>query len=264
MSDQETVVWHTTIGHGPERVIALHGWFGDHRAYAALFDSLDVERFTYAFVDYRGYGHSRDLAGAYSIEQVARDALALADHLGWKTFHVIGHSMGGKAAQKVAIDGGSRIKSLVAITPVPAPAMPVDDATLGFFSGVCDSDETALALIGGSVGDRLSKVWMRHLLAGARATAKPEAFRSYMQSFIHDDLSARAETVTIPILALAGEHDNGVRAEIVQAVFPHLFSNADVTVEILKNSGHYPMDEIPVYLTTRIEAFLLAAAKRAG
>lgn len=254
------MLWHKTIGEGPERVIALHGWFGDHRAYAGLFDMLDRQRFTYAFVDYRGYGHSRDLAGLYTIGEVAQDALALAESLGWNRFHVIGHSMGGKAAQKVAIDGGSRVKSLIAITPVPAPAMPVDDATFGFFSGVCDSDETALALIGGSVGDRLSKVWMKHLLAGARATAKPEAFRGYMQSFIRDDLSAGADKVTIPILALAGEHDNGVRADVVQAVFPQIFPKAALTVEVLANSGHYPMDEIPVYLTTRIERFLGEAA----
>lgn len=260
MTQPSSVLGHKIIGHGPERVIALHGWFGDHRAYAALFDMLDTERFTYAFVDYRGYGQSRDLPGPYTIGQVAQDAIALADHLGWDRFHVIGHSMGGKAAQKVAIDGGARIKSAVAITPVPAPAMPVDEATFGFFSGVCDSDDTAKALIGGSVGDRLSPVWIAHLLAGARATSKPEAFRGYMQSFIRDDLSAGADTVRAPMLALAGEHDNGVRAEIVQAVFPQVFPNAALTVEVLRNSGHYPMDESSVYLITRIEDFMRKAA----
>ena len=249
-----------TIGSGSDHVIALHGWFGDHRAYAPIFDSLDTDRFTYAFPDFRGYGGSREIAGNYTIGEVARDVLALADHLGWDRFHIIGHSMGGKAAQKVAIDGGPRILSAVALTPVPAPAMPVDEATYNFFAGVCTSDDTALALIGDSVGQRLSATWLKRLLAGARETARPEAFRGYMNSFIRDDLSAGSAAVTCPILALAGEHDNGVRKEMVAEVFPQLFPNARLTVEVLANSGHYPMDEIPVYLVTRVEAFLQAAS----
>lgn len=254
------IPWCKTIGDGPDHVIALHGWFADHRAYASIFDILDTDRFTYAFPDIRGYGRSRAMAGDYTIGEVAQDALALADHLGWDKFHIIGHSMGGKAAQKVAIDGGSRVKSAVALTPVPAPAMPVDEATFHFFSEVCRSDDTALALIGDSVGQRLTATWMKRLLAGARETARPEAFRAYMQSFIRDDLSAGSAAVTCRILALAGEHDNGVRKEMVAEVFPQLFPNAEVTVEVLSNAGHYPMDEIPVYLVTRIEQFLQAPA----
>lgn len=252
------MVWHKGIGNGPVKVVAIHGWFSDHRAYAPMFDMLDTEKFSYAFLDMRGYGHSRDIEGEFTIAEAAQDAIALADSLGWKKFHIVGHSMGGKAAQKVAIDGGNRIQSTVAITPVPAPAMPVDEATFGFFSSVCDNDETALALIGGSVGDRLSKVWLKNLLKGARETSRPEAFRSYMRSFIRDDLSNGAAGVTTPMLVLAGQHDGGVREEVVRDVFPKLFPHA--TIEVIPNAGHYPMAETPVYLTTRIEAFMAGQA----
>jgi pimeloyl-ACP methyl ester carboxylesterase len=257
-------LWYHQVGHGPIRAIALHGWFGDHRAYAAMFDIVSRECFTYAFVDIRGYGRSRDVAGEFTIQEVAADTIALADALDWDSFHVIGHSMGGKAAQKVAIDGGARIKSVIAITPVPATAMPIDDAAFGFFSGVCDNDETALAVIGESTGQRLTRSWMTRLLANARVTSRPEAFRSYMRSFIRDDLSAGSASVTAPVLALAGEHDNGVRKEVIAQVFPQLFPNAPVTVEVVANSGHYPMEEVPIYLITRIEQFLAAEASACG
>jgi len=114
------MVWHKTIGSGPSRVVVIHGWFWDHRVFTPIFDSLDTDSFIYAFIDIRGYGHSRNVSGDYSIGEVAADVIALADRLGWREFHVVGHSMGGKAAQKVAMDAGTRVRSVVAVTPVPA------------------------------------------------------------------------------------------------------------------------------------------------
>jgi len=250
-------MWHKTIGSGPEKVVVLHGWFGDHRAYSGIFDHLDTAAFTYAFADIRGYGNSKNIAGEYTIGEAAGDMIALADTLGWSQFHAIGHSMTGKAVQKVAIDGGSRIKSVVALTPVPAISLPLDDEAFNFFASACDRDESALAIIGESTGKRLSKVWMTNLLRRARETSRPEAFRSYMRSFIRDDLSAGADQVKAPMLVVAGEYDGGVRADMLQAVIPTLFPHA--VIEVIANTGHYPMDEVPLHLVTRMEAFMSAA-----
>ena len=132
------MIWHTTIGNGPTKVVIVHGWFWDHRVFTPLFDALDTVSHTYAFVDIRGYGNSRQVAGEFTIGEVAADAMALADQLGWHEFHVVGHSMGGKAAQKVAMDAPARVQSVVALTPVPASALPFDDAALGFFAAAAN------------------------------------------------------------------------------------------------------------------------------
>ena len=82
-------------GSGAEKVLVFHGWGLDHSAFAFMYPALDAQTFTFAFMDYRGCGLSKNQNGLLSIEEIGKDAIDLADHLKWNTFHLIGHSMGG-------------------------------------------------------------------------------------------------------------------------------------------------------------------------
>lgn len=247
-------IGHEVVGHGPHKVLVLHGWFGDHTIWEPTYRFLDQDLFSYAFIDYRGYGLSRDMGGERSIEQISADAIALADHHGWERFSVIGHSMGGQAAQRIAVDAPERVQALVGVTPVAASGAKMPPEAEGFFGAVADSDETGHQLIDVSLGNRLKPEVAQHIMRFARATTELEAFRSYGRAFIETDFGDAASKTRVPMLILVGQHDQGVTEESVRAVFPALHPHVDI--EMLPNSGHYPMLETPAWLITRIEWFL--------
>ena len=64
--------------------------------------------------DNRGIGESKELTKQTPMlgSTLANDAILLAEHLGWKHFHVVGHSMGGVLAQQVAAVVPQQVQSL--------------------------------------------------------------------------------------------------------------------------------------------------------
>lgn len=61
-------------------------------------------------------------APAYGAEDLADDAVAVLDALGWDRAHVFGHSMGGLVAQRTAIRHPERVLSITTSSAVPSDA----------------------------------------------------------------------------------------------------------------------------------------------
>lgn len=251
-----TLIGHEVVGQGPAGVIVLHGWFGDHTAFAPMMPYLDTETFTYAFMDYRGYGKSRDMTGAYSMAEIAADALALADHLGWDTFHLIGHSMGGMAVQRVTADAPKRVKSVIALAPVPANGFPFDEAGWALFEGAAASDDKRAGIIDFTTGNRLSKSWVNYMVGRSRQTTTEKAFAAYLPAWGKTDFMAEVQGLKTPFLVIVGQHDPALTVDLMKATY--LKALPDCRLEVMPNAGHYPMQETPVALATRIEDFLRA------
>lgn len=56
---------------------------------------------------------------AYTAEDMADDAAAVLDELGWDAAHVLGVSLGGSVAQRVALRHPQRVRSLTTVAAVP-------------------------------------------------------------------------------------------------------------------------------------------------
>jgi pimeloyl-ACP methyl ester carboxylesterase len=245
---------YTRIGNGPEAVMVLHGWFGDHKIFSPMFDALDTSRFSYVFCDYRGYGKNIGVTGSYSLKEIAADAIAIADSLGFERFHVIGHSMGGAAAQRLCVDAGSRVSSCVCLTPVPASGVPMDADQLALFSGAVDDDGNRAGIIHYSTGNRLPQAWVDHLVAASRNSSTKEAYAAYFRSWSGADFANESQGMQTPFLILVGEHDLALTEDFMRATYGAYYPNCEIGV--IPASGHYPMVETPLALVSRLEAFL--------
>jgi len=62
--------------------------------------------------DHRGIGESESPEGPWTMQDLAQDALRVADAAGFDTFHLVGVSMGGMIAQHIALGWPERVRSL--------------------------------------------------------------------------------------------------------------------------------------------------------
>src|SRR6266545_338003 len=71
-----------------------------------------ASRFRCITFDNRGMGHSQPAGGVVTVEQMADDALAILDAEKVEAAHVVGHSLGGLVALRLALEARSRVRSL--------------------------------------------------------------------------------------------------------------------------------------------------------
>jgi pimeloyl-ACP methyl ester carboxylesterase len=72
-----------------------------------------LARHTVLTFDHRGTGSTPTSSGRYSTRLFAQDAIGLMDALGLPPAHVLGHSMGGRVAQWMALEHPGRIRTLI-------------------------------------------------------------------------------------------------------------------------------------------------------
>ncbi|RLU83642.1 alpha/beta hydrolase [Streptomyces griseocarneus] len=247
---------HRTIGTGAHKVLVLHDWFGTSAAWGPFLDHLDPETFGYAFLDYRGYGDRRETPGEFTLAEIAADGLALADQLGWETFSVVGHSMGGKAAQRVLAEVPGRVRKLVGVAPVPASAYPLEGDAYDLFHGAAHSPANRRTILDLVTGHRACGRWLDAMTARSVSVSRPEAFAAYLTDWTTQDFAAKVAGSALPVKVFVGEHDLALTAETMRGTWLAHYPQAEL--EILANSGHYPMHEVPVAFATALEAFLRA------
>ena len=111
---KEIELFYEIKGSG-EPLLLIAGFMCDRSYWSLLMPSL-VSQYQVIRFDNRGIGQSSVPDDSYSIEQMANDAVGLLDILGINKVHIIGHSMGGRIAQEIALLHPQRVRSLILLS----------------------------------------------------------------------------------------------------------------------------------------------------
>lgn len=103
------------VGHGDPPLLLLHGLSANAQSFGGLVAAGLADAFRLIVPDLRGRGQSEAPASGYSMEDHARDAVALLDSLGLARVIVVGHSFGGFLGIYLAATRPERVEKLVVI-----------------------------------------------------------------------------------------------------------------------------------------------------
>lgn len=247
-------VYYTTHGDGDLKVIVLHSWMDDYESWTPVIPHLDLDTYTYAFMEVRGYGKSKKVTGNYNSDEIANDIFEVGDDLGWNNFHLVGHSMTGMAVQKAAlIANKGRIQKVVAITPVSSAGFPVDEENLQFFKSIPQNREMTKMAFGVFTSNRLSSNWYDSRTQRNIEAIDKAAQLAYINMWTNENFKEQMSSVETPFLVLWGQYDHsGFLLEAQEKAFDGF---QDVEFKKVENSGHFPMFETPVFLAAAIENF---------
>lgn len=109
---------HSIIDGEGFPLFILHGFLGMGDNWKSLAKSYVEEGFQVHLIDQRNHGrspHSED----FSYDLLAEDVITYASNHSIDSFHLIGHSMGGKTAMYVACKAPTRVKKLIVADIAP-------------------------------------------------------------------------------------------------------------------------------------------------
>ncbi len=256
-----SILGYTVFGSGAEKVLVLHSWMSESSSFDPIKPYLDTDTYTFVFADVRGYGKSIKLTGEYTSQEASDDVFRLADKLGWKRFHLVGHSMNGMVAQRAALadwkSGKKRIKSIIATTPVAADGYPADEPTQKFLWSVIQNRQVTLQAFAALTGGRMHPAFINAMTNRHLATSNSAAMKGYYKMWLEEDFSKElaAAKVQIPFLVIGGRQDlPGFQEKNLRRTFGAWLP--DVTFSFITDSGHFPMIETPPYYASIIQKFL--------
>jgi pimeloyl-ACP methyl ester carboxylesterase len=223
-------------GTGSRRVLVLHGWASDSTTWSVARRSVDRRRFTYAYVDFPGYGVDRPAAPADGVDAMAAAALAAADDLGWHDFGILGHGMGGGTAIRAAHLAPERVVGVVALAPVGPRGMPLPARSYEVLRATWADPGPVL----GTLAPNLTRDHLDALVAATRASLDQHVWETYLANWTGFDFADAVGGYSGPITIAYGVRDPLITAGYLAHTMIDL---RGFTLLPIEGAGHYPMVE---------------------
>ncbi|MBL1084607.1 alpha/beta fold hydrolase [Streptomyces actinomycinicus] len=232
-------------------LVFVHGWTADRHRWDHQMAHFSTRR-RVVRLDLRGHGESTG-AGVRTIGELARDVLALLDHLEVERCALVGHSMGGMIAQTVALGHAARVERMVLVNSIGRMAYSRGRGLLMAASTLVPFKLFVAANIQRAFAPGYPREEIREHIRASAATPREVVMTLYgaMRAF---DVLDRAGEIAVPTLMVHGYHD--VQLPVGQ-MLRMAKAYPDAVVRIL-DAGHELPLEKPAELTGALDAFLTA------
>ena len=242
---------YTVAGTGPP-VVLLHGWCCNRRFWRAQIPAL-ARACRVLALDFRGHGESDAPGHGYTLERLAEDIYAAMAGVGVLPATLVGHSMGGMVAQRLALNHPDSVSTLVLVATTAADP---DDTLL---SKRILEDTPALAY---------AESFARHVPGWFSADGNPELSRwvktqmvrvpervalALVRDYKNLDYRRELPSVRVPTLVIGATSDvstPAVRSGELAALIPKS------ELLIIEGAGHFVQLERPQEVNAALSAFL--------
>jgi len=164
--------------------------------------------------------------------------------------------MGGMAMQRVALAAPSRVERLVGLAPVSAAGSGFDGPRLAMFERAVHDIEARQRIVHFSTGQRLAAAWSAAIARDSWRNNKAAAMAAYLPQWTAQGFADEARTLSLPVLVLVGEQDPSINAASAERSWA--VHHPQAVIEVVANAGHYPMQEVPIPVATRLQQWLAA------
>jgi pimeloyl-ACP methyl ester carboxylesterase len=208
-------------------------------------------------LDFWGFGESDKRRESYNIADFAALVDQFMETLGIQSAPVVGHSMGGTVALKVALDRPRLVSKVAAV------GSPVDGRSLNIFLKLAGYPWIAFLVWNSPgmlrLGIKLFAPWIAanwsewyELLMRDLSKMTLESFLWSIHSLHRTDLRPRLRTMQMPAAGIYGRGDKIVNPQ--QAELFSLIANSRVVM--LDDARHFPMLDDPDGFYTALSGFL--------
>ena len=251
-------------GHGPTRVVLVHGFEASARIWTAVQEALPPALYTSIAINNRGAGNS-DAPSAdedYGVQHFAADAHELVAGLGWQGYTLVGHSMGGATVVQYAADHPRDIAGLVMLNPAnpdgrPGTAQQIEARVKAFL--ITRRARLDAAAKNKAAGDASATVndasadW-RTLLEADMAHAPECRLRGSLRSMHTIRLGDKLGGLPMPVLLACGDLDELIPVPDMLDTWKRLPAGSGL--QVWHGVGHSPNLECPQALAELLRQFI--------
>jgi pimeloyl-ACP methyl ester carboxylesterase len=255
------------LAEGPARgkpVLLLHGFPQFADVWTPLLNKLGALGFRAVALELRGYSPQARPTEIqdYTLAKLKSDVLALADHLAWRHFHLVGHDWGGFLAWALAAENPDRVQSLIVLsTPhvnafLEAVANDPDQKTRSqyihwFKMPGKGAEEVFLKDDGARLrGVFQGKVAEEQVSRNLKRLLEPGALTATLNWYRALDLGTRIADVCVPTLYIWGDDDMALGRAAAEATSRYV--KGPYHFHVLPGHSHWLMDEASENVCNRI------------